>query len=275
VKFASQALAAARALGFATLTASALAGVHARLRLSAPEARDAVIARHKRRYLQAVLRLLGAEVSVVAADPAAPVAAECIQRVAAADGPVAVARPLPSPGRGMLVVANHRSAIDIAVLLLLFDGHMLSRADLARWPLIGAGATLFGTVFVDRVSETSRAGAVRTMRKLLAAGRTVMVFPEGTTHAGDEVRPFHAGAFLAARGLDVDVVPVGLAYEPGAEYVQPTFVAHLGAVAARPRTRLAAAVGAPLRPADPRSTAEHARAAVQALVRRSRAALGG
>lgn len=269
---ASRVLAAGRALGFATLTAGALAGVHARLRLAPPEARDAVIARHKRRYLRGVLGLLGAELRVLlgeGAEVAPPGAAPLLADGAAQRGATA------APARPALVVANHRSAIDIAVLLLLFDGHVLSRADLARWPLIGAGAELFGTVFVDRESETSRTGAVRAMRRLLAAGRTVMVFPEGTTHAGDEVRPFHAGAFLAARGLDVDVVPVGVAYEPGAEFVQPSFVAHLGAVAARPRTRLAATVGAPLRPGDPRETAARARDAVQALVARSRRAISG
>lgn len=31
----------------------------------------------------------------------------------------------------------------------------------------------------------------------------------GVGLAGDELRPFAAGAFAAARGLDVDVVPVG------------------------------------------------------------------
>ena len=104
----------------------------------------------------------------------------------------------PPQGRGHLVVANHRSTADILVLLRAFGGHMVSRADLARWPLVGVAARAVGTVFVDRANAASGANAVRAIRDRLAEGHTVIVFPEGTTFPDDEVRPFHAGAFVAA-----------------------------------------------------------------------------
>ena len=102
-------------------------------------------------------------------------------------------------GRGHLVVANHRSTADILVLLRTFGGRMVSRADLAGWPLVGAAARAVGTLFVDRSDAASGATAVRAIRTRLVAGDTVIVFPEGTTFPDDEVRPFHAGAFVAAR----------------------------------------------------------------------------
>ena len=40
-----------------------------------------------------------------------------------------------------------------------------------------------------------------------------MLYPEGTTYSGDEVRPFRAGAFLAAQRTGAEIVPVGIAYE--------------------------------------------------------------
>lgn len=111
--------------------------------------------------------------------------------------------------RGRVVVANHRSVIDIAVLLSLFGGAVLSRADLATWPVIGPGARAAGTIFVERGDRASGEQAVRAMVERLEARDTISVFPEGTTFVDDEVRPFKAGAFAAAMRAEVPVVPVG------------------------------------------------------------------
>jgi 1-acyl-sn-glycerol-3-phosphate acyltransferase len=196
---------------------------------------------------------------------------------------------LPERGQGHLVVSNHRSTADILLLLRAFGGKMVSRADLARWPLVGAAARSVGTVFVDRSDAASGAAAVRAIRTQLAAGETVIVFPEGTTFSGDEVRPFHAGAFVAAarsgaelgrtpRAGDrpqVDVVPVGLAYETGSEaaFVNESFVAHLGRVAAAEPSRVVMSIGEPIPvSADARAgeLRDAAHAAVQRLVNEAR-----
>lgn len=175
--------------------------------------------------------------------------------------------------RGRLIVANHRSAIDIGVVLATFGGTMVSRADLASWPVIGAAARSVGTVFVDRASARSGAATIRAMQKALEHGRTLAVFPEGTTFAGDEVRPFHGGGFVAAVRAGAEVLPVGLAYPAasGAAYVNETFVAHLGRMATSDSTRVGLAVGKPilavgLRAADlsARAHAEVARLVVEA-----------
>ncbi len=184
----------------------------------------------------------------------------------------------PSPSaacRGRLVVANHRSVMDILVLVAGFGGTVLSRADVARWPLFGGIARRAGTVFVERGDRRSGMLAVRAMRRVLARGETLIVFPEGGTFSGDEVRPFRRGAFVAASGLDVEIVPVGLAHDPSHEYVDVRFVEHLLSVASSARSRMVGRVGAalPIVPgARPEEMAERARHAVQALVLEARAA---
>lgn len=174
--------------------------------------------------------------------------------------------------RPMLVVANHRAALDVGVLLTRLDAAFLSRSDLAGWPVLGRMARHARTVFVDRASETSGANAIRAIRRHLSAGESVVVFPEGTTFRGDEVRPFKPGAFAAARGLDVDVVPVGLAYPSGVEYVGIDFVTHLRDVASRPRTDVALVVGTPFSAKSAKSSelAERAQSDVAELVVRAR-----
>jgi len=171
-----------------------------------------------------------------------------------------------APDRGRLVVANHRAAIDVAVLLGMFGGRMVSRADLSGWPVVGAAAKAVGTIFVDRESALSGAHTIRTIRSALEAGDTVCLFPEGTTFEGDVVRPFHAGAFISALRTRAEIVPVGIAYERGSEaaFVGESFVQHLTRMAGAKPTR----VGKRTRAAD---LCARAHAAVQALVTEARA----
>ncbi len=185
----------------------------------------------------------------------------------------------PTPGRGRLVVANHRSAIDIGALLAAFGGSVVSRADVARWPILGPAARATGTLFVDRSNPESRAATVRALDQRLEEGGTIVLFPEGATFAGDEVRPFHAGAFGAALRSGAEIVPVGIAYPEAsaAAYLDVSFMQHLLSVAESSEVRAALAVGEPFMPnaaATPRECAAEARARVQELVTKARRDVG-
>jgi 1-acyl-sn-glycerol-3-phosphate acyltransferase len=186
---------------------------------------------------------------------------------------VTPAHPTPATG-ARLVVSNHRSPVDIPILVSLFGGYVVSRADVAGWPLIGAAAARAGTLFVDRESRSSGARTIRAVRRKLVEGATVLVFPEGTTRAGDEVAPFRAGTFRAVEDLDVEVCPVGLAYPSGREWFGGTFGAHMATIAARPETRVVVRIGRPLRSyGSARDLAGRAHQAVQMLTREARTEL--
>lgn len=180
--------------------------------------------------------------------------------------------------RGRLIVANHRSAIDIGVILATFGGTMVSRADLAGWPVVGAAARSVGTVFVDRSNAKSGATTIRAIQKHLEDGQTIAIFPEGTTFAGDEVRPFHGGAFIAAARAGAEVLPVGLAYpsSSGAAFLDETFLAHLGRMAKSDATRMGVAAGTPILAKGMRAAelAERARSEVSRLVVQARTLCG-
>jgi lyso-ornithine lipid O-acyltransferase len=177
-----------------------------------------------------------------------------------------------------LVVANHRSTIDILLMLHLFGGNLLARGDMATWPAIGVMARRAGTLFVDRQDPASGAAAVQGMRERMRRGITVCVFPEGTTFAGDEVREFQAGAFIAVAREKGLVIPVGLAYETrDSIYGEEPVGDHMRRIARAPSTRVAVAVGTPFSAAGAgvRPLAERARTEVQALVGRARGLSGG
>ena len=177
--------------------------------------------------------------------------------------------------KARLIVANHRSPLDILLMISGFGGSVLGRHDLQGWPVLGWAARHGGTIFVDREDQRSGVKAIREIRRRLSAGQTVIVFPEGTTHAGDEVHAFQGGAFAAVRGLHAELLPVGIAYDPGAEFVNETFVEHIARVAQRKKTRVAICVGETSAASSDRDGMALAmQQQIQALVQRARTSLG-
>jgi 1-acyl-sn-glycerol-3-phosphate acyltransferase len=238
-----------RAGGFAAITGAMLPPFVARLSLAREEERTGVRDRWVRRWCNALLALFAVTPEV---------------------GPA-----IGAPGRGRLVVANHRSTIDVAVLLRTFGGRMVSRADLSGWPIVGAAATSVGTIFVDRGSAMSGAKTIRAIRDALQAGDTVCLFPEGTTFEGDEVHPFHAGAFISALRTDAEIVPVGIAYprDSGAAFVGESFLKHLERMAGASPSRVVVRIGQPFRVPERARAADlckRAHAEVQGLVHEAR-----
>lgn len=115
----------------------------------------------------------------------------------------------------VLVVANHCSNLDP-----LFVGyavghrtgrivHFMAKEEMRRWPVIGFLARNAGVFFVRR-GEGDR-GAQRIAFDLLASGRMIGVFPEGTRSRDGQLRDGRAGAALLATRTGVQVLPVGVA----------------------------------------------------------------
>jgi lyso-ornithine lipid O-acyltransferase len=176
-----------------------------------------------------------------------------------------------------LVVSNHRSTIDVFVMHRLFGGHLLSKAAVADWPLIGALARESGTILVDRGDAKSGAAAILAMREQLRRGHTVSVFPEGTTFCDDEVRPFQGGAFVAVAREKGEVLPVGIAYDgDDAIFGDETIGVHIKRLLRTRTIRAAVAIGSPMPCAGLGITRlrDQAQDQVQRLVHAARAKLG-
>ncbi len=244
-----RALSSGRGAAMGLLTLGMLGGVQLHQALGPEERRYRTWQRWMKSWTRVLLALFGVRVVVVGSPP-------------------------PPPSGARLVVSNHRSPLDIALLLTHFGGHVLSRHDLAGWPILGVAARKSDTIFVDRSDPYSGISAIRQVRSRLKESKTVIVFPEGTTFEGDRVREFQAGAFAAARGTGAELFPVGVAYQVGSEFVDETFLQHLDRVASRPVTRMAVAFGAGCPASDPAARmAELMQERVQELVYRARRAL--
>ena len=80
---------------------------------------------------------------------------------------------------GVLVVAGHVSWVDIFAIGAVMPGSFVARADLIEWPALGFVARLLKVIPIDRHSLRGLPDVVRTVGDRLAAGQTVVAFPEG------------------------------------------------------------------------------------------------
>lgn len=113
-----------------------------------------------------------------------------------------------------LWVSNHVSWMDIPVLGGIAPVDFLSKAEVAKWPLIGHLAQAVGTLFIQRGSGDS--GRVQeTMKAALANKRSVLFFPEGTTTDGHRVQRFFPKLFAVAADTNCCVQPVIICYRQG------------------------------------------------------------
>ena len=116
----------------------------------------------------------------------------------------------PLPGT-VFLVSNHVSWLDIPLIGVQRPVHFLSKAEVRDWPLIGLLAQAVGTLFIRRGSGESQRKS-EEIAGHLRIGRTILVFPEGTTTDGRTVRRFFPQLFAAPVLAGIPVQPLALRY---------------------------------------------------------------
>ncbi|MEW6054331.1 MAG: lysophospholipid acyltransferase family protein [Nitrospirota bacterium] len=120
-------------------------------------------------------------------------------------------------GKGILIISNHTSFLDIFVLSALFGTVFVSKAELKLYPIIGQIAWLMGVIFLDRESSRER---IRVLKMIAhtCSSRILAVFPQGTTGRITERLPFSRGIFKVIQlNPELTLVPVTLHYQDDAE----------------------------------------------------------
>jgi lyso-ornithine lipid O-acyltransferase len=123
----------------------------------------------------------------------------------------------PVQDRGVLMISNHTSYLDILVLGGTASVSFVAKSEVADWPFFGTFARLQRTVFVER-QRRSQTGASRDIiRERLLEGDALVLFPEGTSNDGNFVLPFKSalmGAAEAQIGVDAQGKPLYVAVQP-------------------------------------------------------------
>lgn len=113
---------------------------------------------------------------------------------------------------GALLVANHISWVDIFVINAALPSAFVSKEEVRRWPVIGWLAAKNDTVFLRRGSRGHARIINEQIAGMLAQGKHVAVFPEGTTSDGRCLLHFHAALLQPALAAGRPVLPVALSY---------------------------------------------------------------
>jgi 1-acyl-sn-glycerol-3-phosphate acyltransferase len=117
------------------------------------------------------------------------------------------------PHGGFAYASNHQSLLDTLLLAATLPGdtRWAVKRSLMTIPFLGWHLWLAGHVAVDR--DGGKRAAVSTVDRfadVLARGKVLMVFPEGTRSRDGQVKRFKKGIFYAAVRAGVPVVPVAV-----------------------------------------------------------------
>lgn len=116
------------------------------------------------------------------------------------------------PPGPILVAAKHQSAWDTFALIPLFrDPALVMKAELMRIPLYGWFSRKFGMIPIRREAKASALREMlREARARAAAGREILIFPEGTRRPPGAPPDYKPGLMLLYEGLNVPCVPLAL-----------------------------------------------------------------
>ena len=113
------------------------------------------------------------------------------------------------PGINYIVVFNHNSLLDVPLSSPYVPGanKTIAKASFAKVPLFGWFYRK-GAVLVDRKDEKSRLKSLEAMKKVLATGIHMCIYPEGTRNrTAAPLKAFYDGAFKLARDTGKAVIP--------------------------------------------------------------------
>ena len=114
--------------------------------------------------------------------------------------------------RPYIFAANHQSQFDIFVLQghLDFDFRWLAKKELFAIPIFGRAMRRAGYIPVDRSHGRQAMVSLNEAAERIAAGTSVVIFPEGTRSPDGKLQSFKAGAMVLAIKAGVEVVPMAI-----------------------------------------------------------------
>ncbi|MBK7435052.1 MAG: 1-acyl-sn-glycerol-3-phosphate acyltransferase [Chitinophagaceae bacterium] len=112
-------------------------------------------------------------------------------------------------GQPYIVLFNHNAFLDVPLSAPFVPGanKTIAKASFAKFPLFGWFYSK-GSVLVDRRSEKSRSRSFEAMKKVLAGGMHMCIYPEGTRNRTTEpLKEFYDGAFKLAVATGNPIIP--------------------------------------------------------------------
>ena len=111
-----------------------------------------------------------------------------------------------------IFVANHASYLDAILLAatLPFPCSFVAKAELGSVPVLSLFMRRLDTLFVERYATGASVEDAERVVQAVAAGRSLMFFPEGTFTRAPGLLPFRLGAFVAAATARAPLIPIAI-----------------------------------------------------------------
>ena len=112
-------------------------------------------------------------------------------------------------GTNYVVVCNHNSLMDVPVSTPFMPrpNKTIAKKSFTKVPIFG-WIYRFGSVLVDRNSDASRRKSYEEMKRMLAIGLDMVIYPEGTRNRSSEpLKKFYDGAFKLAVDTKKPILP--------------------------------------------------------------------
>jgi len=115
-------------------------------------------------------------------------------------------------GNPYIFAGNHQSQFDIFAVqgFLGHDFRWLAKKELFDVPIFGAALRRVGNISVDRSHSRAAVKSLDEAAQRIAAGTSVLIFPEGTRSKDGQLLPFKSGAMVLAIKAGVPVVPMAI-----------------------------------------------------------------
>lgn len=97
----------------------------------------------------------------------------------------------------IMFIANHSSHFDIFAIGSVLWASFVAKNDVAKWPIAGFMANLQQTAYISRHPKDALREK-NSLQSYLKAGKSIILFPEGTTNHGYDVLPFKSSLFSLA-----------------------------------------------------------------------------
>lgn len=148
-----------------------------------------------------------------------------------------------------LLVCNHRSYFDPLVVMEHLLALPVGKAEIENWPIIGYGAKVSGTIFVERKTKEGRSKARQRIKDTLRNGYFVINYPEGTTHIDPQTIDFKPALFKDAAQEGFTIYPVVQEYQKDEDawIGDDTFLRHFFECFGKPETNIRLSYGPPLK----------------------------
>ncbi len=135
------------------------------------------------------------------------------------------------PDEAVVFCSNHESNVDPPVLFSALHPqlHILYKAELHKFPIMGTVFDIGGFVPVDRANRERAMASIGRGAASLRSGNSFLIFPEGTRSRTGHLLPFKKGGFIMAIRAQVPIVPVAIqggraAMKKGSPFVRPVRV---------------------------------------------------